>query len=181
MSNDLIALQKEMDEIQQLRNEAEAISKSQETFKDTIFLLDFSGSMDEHIEGKPKIDHLKSALRKLRIDPKNCVSFESFVEDGIMSETGGMTALHKAFQHIERRNFGKVMVISDGMPDSREAALNAAKRLNKPINILYIGLPGEPGETFMQELAKETKGNTLTLGSKMQEMLSQKITYLLTT
>lgn len=180
MSNDLIALQKEIDEITSLRSEAASIMKAQEIFQDTIFLLDFSGSMDEYLENKPKIEHLKNALKKLHIDPKNCVSFESFVQDGIMSETGGSTRLHAAFEHIKGRKFNKIMVISDGQPDSPEMALQKAKELGKPVNILFIGKDGNYGEEFMKELASVTKGNTLSLSQNIQELLSQKITYLLT-
>lgn len=136
------------------------------SIKKVLFLTDVSSSMDgEMADGRTKLAHLHDALKKLGVTEKQCISFGSKVYPYELSDMGmGSTVMNEAFTYVieHQIQFDKLCVISDGAPDSRHDTLREAKRLGREVNVLYIGEAGTDGERFMEELARVTKGKTVT-------------------
>jgi hypothetical protein len=143
--------------------------------EERVVLKDTSGSMGGYTDGneKRKID----ALRDLDKDLKDqgyrykSVVFGETVElrDDIPEPAGG-TPLTEALRLAREHKPGRVIVISDGIPDSPHSALDAARELGCPIDCFYVGPLGNAGQAFMKELADVTKGTSFTgdLGKGMK-------------
>lgn len=129
---------------------------------DVVFLLDCSGSMSSLVEGKPAIDHLRKAVGPYLADVPVISFHSSVVHDEIVDPTGS-TAMHLAFEECKRHYAPKrVVVVSDGCPDSKNLATISALALGCPVDILYIGQPNDFGEVFLRELSSSTGGRQLT-------------------
>lgn len=129
-----------------------------------VVLLDVSGSMDQETRsGKSKIDILNevvktnfNAIRKFAFSDQ---CFETFGE----LETFGSTDLIRAFKYLPKGNLD-LCLLSDGCPTNDENdCIEAGKALGYPVNVCYIGDPGDPGEQFMIKLAKATGGKIITI------------------
>jgi predicted metal-dependent peptidase len=108
---------------------------------DALVVLDRSGSMAGTNDSRRSIDLAGEMLSRLLIECPNVriIAFGSTVEEltglepgpGLrLPEPGGSTALHLAFDCIAAsKRPGRIVVITDGMPDDAEAALIAARRL----------------------------------------------------
>lgn len=133
--------------------------------RQSVLLVDVSGSMDEFVksgEGR-KIDQLRRVVDQLlTTHPVPIVAFGigrgsvELVER--IPEPSGMTPLDAGIDFCRGQEANHIVLVTDGMPDSRESALNAAKRFNNPIDVFYIGEPDQPGARFCAELAKLTGG-----------------------
>lgn len=132
-----------------------------------VLLLDTSGSMDDIIEGKRKIDHLREVVSEYPNIKK--VSFSNRVIEDYMPEASGSTNMPLAFEYLKNMNMkiNKVILISDGLPQDMELSIIKAKELGVPVNIIYIGPGGDIGEEFMQRLAKETGGKEVTIDTNL--------------
>jgi von Willebrand factor type A domain len=127
-----------------------------------IQLFDTSGSMASSIEdGTPKIDILANIFAQLPYCPNN-YSFASDVRSIKYSTkltAAGGTNLALALQTIASLNPSKILVVSDGVPDSTAAAFDAAAKLNCQISCFYIGLDRDiRAKEFLQKLAKDYQG-----------------------
>lgn len=127
-----------------------------------IVLLDVSGSMDEMVYGKRKIDLLRSALRSANLGNAECIAFSSSVYElkslGDIPEPHGSTALEQALMCCYFKQPHTVLVISDGHPDKPESALECAKNLECQINVLFIGDESDTeGAAFMNALANVSR------------------------
>jgi len=151
--------------------EEKALAKATESI---VLLLDVSGSMSEYVGEKRKIDHLREAVRDYASLRK--VSFSSDVAEGSIPNPNGGTNMADAFEHLLSSHPKEVVLISDGLPDSQEGALSAARSLACPINVIYIGPGGDEGEAFMERLAAETSGKQVTADTRLYEDFSRKLT-----
>lgn len=131
-----------------------------------VLLLDCSGSMDEVVGDKRKIDHLRDAV--LHFPEAKLYGFsDDFFEihEGV-PEPMSLTAMRHAFRQIASHvdSNTRLILISDGLPTdgSDEDVIAQAKLLPCPVNVLYIG-DDEKGERFMKELARATGGQEITL------------------
>ena len=136
-----------------------------------VFILDVSGSMSDPVHGwqagqdtqKRKIDELRELVRKLRLEADfDQLVFHSSAEftEVICDPTGG-TALHVALELCiaERAGAKRFVLITDGYPDSRPAALECAKRLPAPLDVFYVGPESDEGaKQFLKELAAAVGG-----------------------
>lgn len=161
---------------QRMRNgltEIRAQKSAIEQAADTVFVLDVSGSMNELVDDKTKIHHLREVMADYPAAEKTI--FSTTVGTGSLpNRAGGSTAMHKAFKHLQMgRRFKKIVLISDGIPDAPDEALREAKALGQPINIIYIGPGGDEGEAFMKRLAAETGGQQATANTHKQEFSQQ--------
>ena len=130
-----------------------------EVLSDTAFLLDVSGSMSAKVGKERKIDHLRNVMGGYPAAKK--FSFSDNVHDEKnIPEPNGSTDLAKAFRYL--RNTGlkpkRVVLVSDGEPNEESSALNEAKELAIPIDIIFIGDKGSRGERFMEKLASASGG-----------------------
>jgi hypothetical protein len=149
-----------------------------------IFLLDVSGSMDWDVNGRRKIDHLRSVLQEYRENRKIC--FNSSIIEGEIPEPYGGTDMASAFRYLRSREYKveQLVLVSDGDPDDPQDAIAQALQLHIPVNIVYIGQRGSTGEKFMQKLSAVTHGNVFTAETdapaKFNEQLTQGIAGFLT-
>lgn len=128
-----------------------------------LFLLDVSGSMDDKVGEKRKIDHLRDVMKQY-LDAK-ILSFSSNVKEvtdphSIPNPNGG-TDLAKALRYINthiKEKPERLVLVSDGQPDSESDALDQAKILSLPMDIIFIGENDSKGYNFMHKLASATGG-----------------------
>lgn len=158
--------------------------RRKEQKKDTVFLLDVSGSMSEYTkEGMRKIDSLRLLIQEYPENRK--ISFSANIWENKIPEPQTNTDMALGFRHIKTL-FPKptvVVLVSDGLPDSQDDAIQEAISLKIPINIAYIGKKEESGEVFMKKLASITRGKEFTLeptAPQFNKQLKQAIAGLIT-
>ena len=127
-----------------------------------VLILDVSGSMAEHCEpGRRKIDALRGVVAGLRqqgLKFKQLVfSSQPQLSDHI-PEPDGSTALHLALDAAAGLKPRKIVLVTDGQPDSEPLALEAAKRLGVKIDVFYVGPHNPHAEDFLRQLAKMAGG-----------------------
>ena len=127
-----------------------------------VLILDVSGSMAEHCEpGRRKIDALRGVVAGLRqqgLKFKQLVfSSQPQLSDQIPEPDGG-TALHLALDFAGGLRPRKVVLVTDGEPDSAPLALEAAKRLGVEIDVFYVGPVNPRAEEFLRQLAQTAGG-----------------------
>ncbi len=130
---------------------------------ETVFVLDTSGSMGDRIDGKEKIDSLRDIMEKYQDAKMICFSsnVKSINKASDIPDPSGSTDLAEALLYIGHAiepEPKKIVLISDGQPDSKSKALLIAKELEIPIDIIFIGTSGTDSEEFMEELANTTGG-----------------------
>jgi len=157
---------------QKMREGLATIKKEKDHIKHVakiVLLLDVSGSMSEHVGEKRKIDHLREAVQNYTALRK--VSFSGDIYENSIPDPKTNTDLAYAFEYLLSSNPLEIILISDGLPDSEIDAINTAKLLNCPVNIIYVGPGSDKGETFMKRLAFETQGKQVTVDTT-KELLS---------
>lgn len=152
--------------------------------KRTFLLLDCSGSMSDPCgEGLRKIDQLRTVVAGLHVacplvgfglDGAEEVRFIERIPDPF-----GSTPLDKAIAFAKDHQAQHLIVVSDGQPNSPEAALQAAGAFQGPIDVFYVGEPGGPGEAFLARLAAHSGGQAQTTSLKTPDLLTTGIRALL--
>lgn len=155
------------------------------TSEDVWLLLDASGSMDSHMRnGKRRIDGLREVVAEISSNKEVVVKMIVF-NDGEarvsthINEPHGGTPLHDAISLARRQNAGRAIVVSDGIPDDPRRCLDNAKEFGGRIDVVFVGDPGESGESFLKQLAEATGGTEFhgdlsepkALGSKLAGLL----------
>lgn len=131
----------------------------------TVILADVSGSMESPAwGGRSKYEVLKDAMVQTA-SRRGCelIAFSSTVypvcSPADLPAPGGGTALHYALQAAADRKPGRILVVSDGEPDSESAALSAAASFDGVIDVLYIGPDSNSlAMRFLRALAKAGHG-----------------------
>ena len=132
--------------------------------KKRLFLLDVSGSMNERIGEKKKINHLRDVMANYQDAKILCFSsnVHKLSDTQSIPDPDGSTNLGKAFKYIiadtEVEKPERVVLVSDGEPDNERDALEQAKNLALPIDIIFIGEKESKGNRFMHQLASATGG-----------------------
>lgn len=129
----------------------------------SVLLCDTSGSMNEKAGRARKIDTLRQALGFVWPDvtsagPSSIVAFDSVpvmvASPADIGEPGSSTALHLALEMAARHKPSRTIVLTDGHPDSEDAALAAAALLTGRIDVIYIGPDGDKEAiAFLRRLA----------------------------
>jgi len=161
-----------------------------------VLLLDVSGSMASPVNffsesGEPsvrKIEMLKRALASvLDNSPRIILAFDSRVEllesISALPEPRGSTDLALALKEVKRMKAGHVLLVSDGIPDSPEAAFEVAAEMRGcMIDTLYIGPETDyRAKQFLRDLAYRHRGRPVTQNmAKGQEALAATLQQLLT-
>jgi len=135
-----------------------------------IVLIDQSASMSaaDAPGGKSRYDAADAELMALqRQHPGKVAVIEfsssvKFCPGGVPSREGEFTDMAAAlnFVHIAD-GASKIVLISDGEPNSKEATLRAARRFQSPIHTVYIGPESGRGRAFLARLAKATGGRAM--------------------
>lgn len=120
-------------------------------------LLDVSGSMDDRVDGAPKIDLLREVVRGL--DAPAIFAFAAgckrVTRETIPNPHGG-TALHRAFLRIKSHAYTRAVIITDGLPDDEDAALREVVGLS--VEIMYVGPAPKPA--FLDRLAAAARAGS---------------------
>lgn len=129
-----------------------------------ILVLDTSGSMSEQADtpGERRIDALRGVVENLRLQSvpfkQLCFSDSPFWSD-IVPEPMGGTNLSGALEFCKQAAPQHVIIVSDGWPNSRDAALAVAKQLNCRVDVYYVGPSSDTNAlAFMKSLANSTGG-----------------------
>jgi hypothetical protein len=147
--------------------------------RNSIVLLDTSGSMESGTNSEQrKIDALRDLVYRLRAEGIQFrqIVFGSSVEmREDIPEPGGSTPLTEAIEMATNHAPSKLIVISDGMPDAPETAIEVAKKLGVPINSFYVGPRPSQGEIFMSQLSDATGGSSHVgdLGQGIKELMGE--------
>jgi hypothetical protein len=154
----------------------------------TVLLADCSSSMAEAAGGRTKAAILREALDSVWPDCPGAVliAFGSTAQavgspSELPSPAGG-TALHLALEAATAHRPRRSVVISDGRPDSEDAALDAAAGLPGLIDVIYCGPDSDATALdFMRRLARTGGGRVVirdvvrmarpALGPAVREML----------
>jgi hypothetical protein len=142
-------------------------------------VLDVSASMASECEpGVSKIRALRRLVAKL--PAVRTYAFAMSVREVTSSaipDPSGSTDLAAAFARIKRDGYRSAVLITDGEPDSEEAALDSARGLQ--LEIFYVGPHPQPD--FLRRLAAITGGqaHAADLGRSGREELETKIRGLL--
>jgi hypothetical protein len=127
----------------------------------TVVIVDVSGSMASQLEsGQSKISFLVSTLKKILEGNEIILAFSSDtslvdIKNLDALEASGNTDLELAIIHAANYKPKSTLVISDGLPDDKDKALQAAKMLTGVINTLYIGIDSnKEAISFMKDLAR---------------------------
>lgn len=146
---------------------------------DVLVLIDQSGSMStqdvphvSRVNRTPWCSRFEAADNELaRLQREHpgkvgVISFSSTVEfnpGGVPNHSGGSTDMAAALDFARIADgVCKIVLISDGEPDSQSAALAAARRFKNAIHTVYIGSndDNDGGRAFLARLAAATGGRT---------------------
>lgn len=137
---------------------------------EVLVLIDQSGSMaaQDAPGGKSRFDAADDELFRLQrqhVGQVGVISFSTDVEfnpGGMPNREGRITNMAKALNFARIADGAcKVILISDGLPDSEGAALAAAAKYQHPIHTIYIGPEDGQGRDFLGRLAQATGGRSL--------------------
>ena len=136
-----------------------------------VILADTSGSMADRAGNKTKIDILRDAVagawNSLEPGHRRLVRFDSAAvllesPDGLNDPDGG-TAMDAGLRAAAGLDPGRLIVISDGLPNDEAAALAAADLLPCRIDVIYCGPDSDAGAiAFMRRLARTGCGECVT-------------------
>ncbi len=115
-----------------------------ETSNNIVILIDVSGSMQATVEnGIRKIDILRKAVDRPLAEKECVVTFSNraVILPNLQSipEPMGNTDLCLGLEAAKQYNPSLLLLISDGSPDDKSAAIALAKTMACRINTLYIG------------------------------------------
>lgn len=171
----------------------EALVNARKAIRKTFLLIDCSGSMSNYVSlemSLTKMDSLRQIVEQLRRDGMNnpMVGFGlnrhygneavGFI-DRIPPAVGG-TPLTEAIQFAQTHGAGHLVVVSDGQPDDPHTAMLAAQAFGGPIDVFYVGPPGDAGEQFLAKLATATRGKCQQVSLGNQKQLSAGLRLMLT-
>lgn len=124
----------------------------------TALLLDVSGSMRWSCgNGLLKIDELWNLVAKFPNVRRFTFSTTcKEIPRGTTEPAGGGTCLHGALYEVSRAGVTHAVLVTDGLPDSEPAALEAARKTGIRLDIFYVGPDPAPG--FLRDLANSTGG-----------------------
>lgn len=131
----------------------------------SVVLLDISGSMAQFTNSEiTRMEALKNALNTLS---KDGISFRLFAFSDDVEEisvehhlepTEG-TDLAKALRRMLQEPISVLTIITDGEPNSRKDALNEARKLTCPINVVFVGNENDRATIeFCKQLANQHNG-----------------------
>jgi Mg-chelatase subunit ChlD len=136
------------------------------TSEHAFLLLDCSSSMDEEMRnGKKRIDGLRDVVKEVQSRRQTqMVAFGPRHEDRTVffcsrvPAPAGRTPLDEAITFAKDNGAGRIVVISDGWPNNPATAKEAATQFGGQVDVVFVGDPGDPGSTFLKELAEMTGG-----------------------
>lgn len=154
---------------------AEAHTSLAETFigAECVVLVDTSGSMSasDSAAGRTRYDQACLELESLQAAVPGKIAVISFSDKSLFCPSGKPYFLQGGTDLAGALQFGRVadvpgirfIVISDGEPDDRDAALQMARRYTNRIDVIYVGPESRPhGRKFLEQLANASGGRMVT-------------------
>ena len=132
--------------------------------KRSLLIVDCSGSMSDRIAtGERKIDKLRKVVDELRTTHPVPVAAFGLYGTAVqlverIPDPSGMTPLDRAITFGRVQEANHLVVVTDGLPDNEQRALDAATAFGGPIDVFYIGDGNDTGAAFCARLAKLTGG-----------------------
>lgn len=158
---------------------------------DALVMVDTSGSMTlaDTRECRSRYDLACEQLTKLQKDlpgKVGVISWSShvlFCAGGIPTFLQAGTDLAGVLRFIKPADGTsiKLILISDGEPDSESEALKLAGQFKSKISTIFVGSESSPGRDFLRRLAEATGGQSVTQSINNLGQLSQTVKGLLTT
>jgi Mg-chelatase subunit ChlD len=140
-----------------------------------LAIVDVSSSMEKRDgrEGETRYEVAVDELAKLQDRNPGDVAVIAFSDDvefcpgGIPVFLRGTTNLAGAlrFAKIADAPGIRFVIISDGQPNNRVAALNVASTIKARIDTIYVSAPGGRGSDFLKELSSRAGGKNATIGT----------------
>lgn len=136
------------------------------TSEHVFMLLDCSSSMGDGMRnGQMKIDGLRDVVATIKQrQPVTMVAFGPafdgravFFTDAV-PKPAGSTPLHEAIDFARAQGAGRILVVSDGQPNSAFHASDAAEKFGGVIDTVFVGNPGGEGSAFLAKLAADSGG-----------------------
>ena len=150
--------------------------------------VDCSASMGASTDtGQRRIDAMRDVVVQVRNKmPVKLIAFghsydAEFVDS--IPEPAGSTPMHDAIRFAREQRATHLVLVSDGLPNSEEMALDEATRFGGKIDTIYVGptggYDGPHGSDFMKRIAAVTDGSSdidslsdpKQLGSKLSGLL----------
>ncbi len=138
---------------------------------DALILVDMSGSMasGDAPGGLSRYDAAERELRDLQAALPGKIGVVAFSTDvefcptGVPIRMGMGTNMAKALQFVKPADgLAKLVLISDGEPDSESETLRVARLFKHKIDTVYIGPERDHrGRRFLEQLANATGGQSL--------------------
>lgn len=157
-----------------------------------FFLIDTSGSMADAVDprergGKRCIDALREVVTEVLPTGQECpmIAFGGpYGETEVrfvhaVPEPDGGTPLAQAIELANEYGATRLVVISDGIPNDRNAAMAAAQAFAGRIDVFYVGAPGSEGEVFLKHLAAKSGGEQFTGSLKDTKLVAGKVLLML--
>lgn len=145
-----------------------------ETFvnAEAVVIVDTSSSMDtpDSTEGRSRYEQACLELEALQAHLPGKIAVLSFSNATVFCPSGRPDFLHGSTDLAGALAFAKVadvpgiriIVISDGQPDSVSEALQVASRYQNKIDTIYVGPEGGYGQDFLARLAHVSGGQFTT-------------------
>jgi hypothetical protein len=157
---------------------------------EAIILIDISASMQatDALNGQMRhtvaCDELRRLQRQIpgKIAVIEWATGHAFVPGGAPSAPNGSSTNMAGVLRFVKIADGtdiKLILISDGEPDSEQETLAVARDFKSKIDTIYIGPEGGPGADFLRRLAALTGGRSDTKSAREIVSLSNSITKLL--
>jgi len=148
-------------------------------YPDVAIGIDCSGSMEERINGR-----MLFSIAMEVVDEADFAGIKKYyLHIGRVTEhkplgPDGSTPLEDLIDRMCKDGFSNLVIVSDGLPDRREAVINIAKEWQKKIgpkfkiSTIYIGPDGySSAKEFLMELARTFNGKSaVDLRSQKQDL-----------
>lgn len=153
---------------------------------DAILLVDMSSSMEARDApgGISRYDAAEKELVRLQASLPGKVAVIAFSNSPIFCpggtpiRLGGNTNMADALRFVKPADsLAKIILISDGEPDSEAETLQVARTFKAPISCIFIGPETGHGRRFLQDLAQACGGQFAK--SKAPGLLTDDVTRLL--
>lgn len=136
-------------------------------FVDAILLVDMSGSMSSHDApgGLSRFEAAENELKKLQEALPGKVAVVAFSDQAVFCPTGipirlcETTNMAAALRFVQPADgVARIILISDGEPNSEAETLQVARTFKSKIDTVYIGPERGHGRHFLQQLAQACGG-----------------------
>lgn len=158
---------------------------------DALVMVDTSASMtvNDCQNGQRRYDVARDQLEKLQRELPGKIGVISWSSSQVFCASGVPVFLQQGtdlagvlrFIKPADETSIKLILISDGEPDSEEEALKLARQFKSKLSTIFVGPEPSPGREFLRKLAEATGGKSVAQDIGQLGQLSTTVKGLLTT